>query len=113
MDTGFRVAGCEERVFNEHIGCAGTLDLRGAFLDDPSNLTNVLDIKTGIVPPHVGYQTAGYARLLPAGVQPIRRRWALNLRADATYRLDPLTTRSDEQVFLAALMVTQAKRGWL
>jgi len=111
--SALRLDAIEERVFNEALGCAGTLDLRGQFPNDPPNVTNVIDIKTGFVPPHVGFQTAGYVRLLPIGAQPVRRRWALNLRADATYRLEPLTKRTDESVFLAAVTVAQAKRGWL
>lgn len=112
-ESGFVLDAIEERVFDEALGCAGTLDLRGLFPDTPPNVTNIIDIKTGNIPSWVGWQTAGYARMLPASVQPSRRRWALNLRADGTYRLEPLKTRTDEQVFLSALTVVQAKRGWL
>lgn len=111
--SGFQVEAIEERVFNEALGIAGTLDLRGRFPDTPPTATNVIDIKTGCLPMWVGFQTAGYARMLPAGLPPLRRRWALNLQADGKYRLEPLTKRSDEGVFLAALTIAQAKRGWL
>lgn len=111
MDAGFITTASEERVCDPFLGYAGTLDLRGCFakLDHSSDSSDVIDIKTGFVPEWVGYQTAGYARLFPE----VRRRWVLNLRADATYRLQSLTKRTDERVFLAALTVAQAKRGWL
>ena len=97
------------------IGCAGTLDLRGQLPGAPAALDviDVLDIKTGELPPFVGWQTAGYVRLLPVDVARRCRRWCLNLRADATYRLVPLTKRSDATVFIAAVTIAQARRGWL
>lgn len=110
MQAGFDVEAAEEQVYDELRGYAGTLDLRGRFRSQADG-SDLIDIKTGAVPPSVGYQTAAYARLLNTA-RP-RRRWALNLRADGTYRLEPLTRRSDEQIFLAALTVAQAKRGWL
>jgi hypothetical protein len=107
-DTGYVIAACEERVCDPMAGYAGTLDLRGRFPGNPC--MDVIDIKTGAVPPWVGYQTAAYARLVK-GTK--KRRWALHLRADGLYRLEPLVNRTDERVFLAALTVAQAKRGWL
>lgn len=109
MESGFVMDAAEERVCDPLHGYAGTLDLRGRFRHLHAGV-DVIDIKTGTVPSWVGYQTAAYARLVEG--KP-RRRWALHLRADGTYRLHPLTARSDEQVFLAALTVAQAKRGWL
>lgn len=109
MDSGFAVAASEERVYDPVLGYAGTLDLRGNFPRSQGGI-DVIDLKTGSVPSWVGFQTAAYARLVP-GIP--KRRWALNLRMDGTYRLEPLTTRTDERVFLAALTVAQAKRGWL
>lgn len=109
VEAGFVVEGSEERVCDATCGYAGTLDLRGRFSQQAVGV-DVIDIKTGSVPAWVGYQTAAYARLLPGAP---RRRWALNLKANGTYRLDPLTKRTDESVFLAALTVAQAKRGWL
>lgn len=109
-ESGFTVTASEERVCDPALGYAGTLDLRGQFPPWGAPRTDVIDIKTGAVPPWVGYQTAAYARLVPG---PIRRRWALHLRADGTYRLEPLTKPTDERIFLAALTVAQAKRGWI
>lgn len=114
-DTGFRIEACEERLCDEALGYAGTLDIRGQFARPAlrGRYLDIIDVKTGHVPSWVGYQTAAYARLLPRDLPPVRWRWALNLQADGTYRLEPLEKRTDEQVFLAALTVAQAKRGWL
>lgn len=109
-ESGFVVDACEERICDPVLGYAGTLDLRGQLPSQRPPRVDILDIKTGAVPSWVGYQTAAYARLVP-GV--LKRRWALQLRADGTYRLDPLTNTTDERVFLAALTVAQAKRGWV
>ena len=109
MEAGFHLEAAEERVWDPLLGYAGTLDLRGQFTKFGAGV-DVIDIKTGSVPSTVGYQTAAYARLV-SGTP--KRRWSLNLRADGTYRLGQLTKRTDESVFLAALLVAQAKRGWL
>lgn len=109
MDAGFDVEASEEQVCDHVLGYAGTLDLRGHFRAQVSGV-DLIDIKTGTVPPHAGFQTAAYARLVPGGP---KRRWALHLRANGTYALVPQTKRTDERVFLAALLVAQAKRGWL
>jgi hypothetical protein len=109
QEAGFVIDGAEERVCDPACGYAGTLDLRGRFARFTAGV-DVIDIKTGAVPVWVGYQVAAYARLVD-GLP--RRRWVLQLRADGTYRLEPLTARTDERVFLAALLVAQAKRGWV
>ena len=108
MDAGFDVEASEERVCDPLLGYAGTLDLRGRFRAQVAGV-DLIDIKTGTVPPHVGYQTAAYARLVTGPV----RRWALHLKANGRYQLVPQVKRTDERVFLAALLVAQAKRGWL
>lgn len=105
----FVVVAAEERVCDLVRGYAGTLDLRGSFPRFGRGV-DLIDIKTGSVPSWVGYQTAAYARLVSGC--PVRR-WALNLKATGAYKLEPLTSRTDEQVFLAALTVVKAKRGWL
>jgi hypothetical protein len=118
-DSGFRVDASEERLADDLLGCAGTLDLRGQFLDAaaPNNLhhdrIDIVDVKTGTAPPWVGYQTAGYVRLLPPAMWKSARRWVLTLKANGRYSLDPLQRKTDERVFLAALTIAQAKRGWL
>jgi hypothetical protein len=114
-ESGFVEAAWEEQVADEDLGVAGTLDLRGAFprraLRHPG--IDLLDIKTGTVPSWVGYQTAAYARLLPSTLGPLRWRWCLQLCPDGSYRLHECSKPHDERVFLAALTIAQAKRGWL
>jgi hypothetical protein len=114
-ESGFQIDACEERLFDEALGVAGTLDIRGRFprpaLRHPG--VDIIDIKTGSLPSWVGYQTAGYARMLPRELGAVRWRWALHLQGDGTYRLIQLDKRTDEAVFLAAVTVAQAKRGWL
>jgi len=118
-DSCFRVDANEERLCDPRLHCAGTVDLRGHFVDArcPPNLhkewVDIIDVKTGTAPPWVGYQTAGYARLLPSPLWRLTRRWVLELRDNGRYTLNALTKRSDEQVFLAAVTIAQAHRGWL
>jgi hypothetical protein len=117
-ESPIRIDAAEERLADATLMCAGTLDLRGQFLDAGDGVgagdrIDILDVKTGVTPPWVGYQTAAYVRLLPPIVARRCRRWCLTLREDATYRLTALTKRSDEAVFLAALTIAQAKRGWV
>lgn len=115
-ESAFRVDACEERLADADLRVAGTLDLRGQFINrdaTPHERVDIVDVKTGTAPPWVGFQTAGYVRLLPAAVRPRCRRWALALRADASYRLLPLDERHDARVFEAAVVIAQWKRGWL
>lgn len=113
LSTGdFAVDANEERLCDPALMCAGTLDLRGRFLGDSGGFLDVIDVKSGEVPPWVGYQTAGYVRLLPPMVSRRCRRWCLQLQPTGTFRLIPLLQRSDFDVFLAALVIARAKQGW-
>lgn len=112
----YRIDASEEIVADLTLRCAGTLDLRGTFEPSDPARVDLIDIKAGAVPSWVGYQVAGYARLLrAAALKPSAaiRRWALQLRADGHYTLVPLLNRRDDGVFLAALTIAQAKQGWL
>jgi hypothetical protein len=93
----------EHRVCDVARGYAGTLD-RVGFVQGKWAL---VDLKTGIDQPWHGPQTAAYARLMPhaTGLKP--ERFALYLRSDATYRLEPFKDRNDENVFFAALTLAQ------
>jgi hypothetical protein len=93
----------EHRVWDPVMRYAGTLDRAGLVQGEKV----VLDIKSGGCPPSVGPQTAAYRRCLP---QPYSwKRAALQLKADGTFRLHPLTDRGDEHIFLAALALSQWK----
>lgn len=116
-DSALIVDASEERVCDPVLMCAGTLDVRGRFLDArtgrPEPFIDVVDVKTGQVPPWAGYQTAGYVRLLPPHVWRHCRRWALRLTDDGRYQLTQRRGRNDERVFLAAVTIAQARLGWL
>lgn len=120
-ESQIRIDAVEERLADPALGCAGTLDLRGHLPTPPSiaalasvdDAIDVIDVKTGSAPAFVGWQVSGYVQMLPPHVRRRCRRWCLNLLDDATYRLIPLTKRSDETIFLAALTVACARRGWL
>lgn len=111
QETGFVRVAWEQRVYDATLGYAGTLDLRGSFPKDTWH--DVIDIKTGASPKWVGYQTAAYKRALPADIRNMCRRWCLQLSDDGTYRLHGLTNAFDERVFLAALTIAKAKKGWV
>ena len=104
-ESGFVVTACETRLYDDIVGYAGTVDLVGTL----NGRSAVIDIKTGHCPSWVSLQLAGYARLLSKQYPGIQR-YALNLQADVTYRLHRFTDRHDEQVFLAAVAVTQWRR---
>lgn len=96
-DTGAVVLASEQRVFSPLYRYAGTLDLE---LDIKGGLW-IVDIKTSIATPlSTGPQTAAYAA---ARNEPSRRRAALRLRPDGTYRFDQLQAPDDWSVFLACL----------
>lgn len=105
---------CEQRLCDEAMGYAGTLDLLVAFPSAGAGRERygLIDIKTGYVPPSVGPQTAAYLRCarawLPVGT--LIQRFALNLPGDGSYRLVPLTNAQDELDFLAALRVAHFRR---
>jgi hypothetical protein len=97
----------EHRICDETLGYAGCLDRAGVLTSTGTRC--VLDIKTGAVPAWVGAQLAAYRRCLPNSHT--WSRMALQLSADGTFRLHPLTERQDERTFLAALHLAQWKRA--
>ena len=110
--TGFRPVLIETRV-GHPMGYAGTLD-RVGWLND--RLVQI-DLKSGQLPKWAGLQTAGYETalkwmiehmLIPMPAFP-EARFALQLSKDGKYKLHPLTNRSDEADFYAALQVHQWK----
>lgn len=96
-ESGAEILSSERRVFNPLYGYAGTLDLEL----DINGGRWIVDIKTSIATPlSTGPQTAAYAA---ARNEPSRRRAALRLRPDGTYRFDQLQAPDDWSVFLACL----------
>jgi hypothetical protein len=112
-ETAYEVVAREERLGDASLGVAGTCDLRGRFPDAYPDMVDLVDLKTGEIPPWVGYQTAGYVRLFPPVVRVRTRRWVVQLRGDGGYRLRPLVNPNDASVFLAAVTIARAKAGRL
>ena len=93
---------CEQRVYHDVLGYAGTLDLLGMV---GTHIYQV-DIKTGVVPRTVGLQTAAYheAGVWIGCVPPTAGRATLQLHADG-YKFRPIETAQayDLANFTAAL----------
>lgn len=110
-ETGFEVLANEHRVYSESYLYAGTLDRVGHFhaLRGARKDTRVLiDLKTTYkLLPAVGPQTSGYMQawneMNPAAK--VTRRYAVQLKADASYRLEELKELTDWSVFLSALVL--------
>ena len=81
LETGAVAIATEQRVHNTLYGYAGTDDWNGLFDDEKA----IIDYKSGVVHPSVGLQLAGYCGCFPA--PSTFRRFSLQLRSDATYRL--------------------------
>lgn len=111
-ETGFEPGLIEFRVHSRTFGYAGTLDrtgsfhkLRGIRPDQPA----LIDLKaTYKIMAAVGPQTAGYLHALheTLGNKITRRRFAVQLKPDGTYRLEECKDPSDWSVFLSALTLT-------
>lgn len=93
--------GIEETVLNLSHFYAGTLDRRGRLNRDRV----VIDFKTGVPTPAAHLQTAGYAACLEGRF----KRFALHLRPEGTYRLEPHASRNDLPDFLAAVRVAHLR----
>lgn len=109
-ESGARVVLNEARVYHPTYRYAGTLD-RVLRIGDEHWL---VDLKTSFVTPRAaGPQTAAYLTALTTMLGIVRptRRAALRLRADGTYRLDPLDRPDDWSVFLACLTLNRFKEA--
>lgn len=96
--SGFVVEAAEQRVFHKTLRYAGTLDLIGGL---PKAGAVLLDTKTCVMlPKSAGPQTAAYREAIK---QPKRKRFALQLAADGSYKLEPLIAINDFAIFQAAL----------
>lgn len=97
------VEASEVRLASEVYGFAGTIDKLATIGIVPA----ILDIKTGQVQPWAAIQLAAYHILLN---QTARKRYAVQLNNDGSYRLQEFKDRNDRAVFLAALAVNKWKR---
>lgn len=115
-ETGFAAEHSETRVYSNTYKYAGTLDRIGAF----ERLKGVkpaarclIDIKTTYdILPAVAPQLAAYARawdeMNPAAK--VARRYAVQLKADSTYRLEEFRDPTDLSIFLCAASLLQWKQ---
>jgi hypothetical protein len=109
-ETGFVPAHIEYRVFSKTYRYAGTLDRTGIFTQMKGVKTTepvLLDLKaTYKIMAAVGPQTAGYLQAYREQVDAqIKRRFAVQLKADGTYRLEEFADPSDWSVFLSGLTI--------
>jgi hypothetical protein len=97
-ESGFVMEASEQQVFHKTLHYAGTLDLLGGL---PKAGDILIDTKTcAMLPKSAGPQTAAYRDAIK---QPKRKRFALQLGPDGTYKLAPLAALNDMAIFQAAL----------
>ena len=105
-ETGAVVLHNEQRVAERGLMYAGTLD-NVLLINGAKWLT---DKKTSFaLPMAVGPQTAAYMRALADPT--VTHRAALRLRADGSYRFDPLNGVNDWSVFMACLTLHRFKES--
>lgn len=80
-ETGFKAQAVEQIVYDPIYGVAGTYDATGTWVLSDGDI--LIDYKTGALEDHVGLQMAAYAACL----EKYHHRFAVQLRADGTYRL--------------------------
>lgn len=113
-ETGFDFIASEHRVFHPQYRYAGTLDLAG-YLRRVKRTTglSIVDVKRSFFAgPAIGSQTAAYTEAWNATHDKrlqAKHRFALQLRPDGTYRLEPFEDPSDFSVFLACLTLRRWK----
>lgn len=96
-ESGFEIKHSETRVFHPVYKYAGTMDLCGYMRGE----TAYVDVKRSFLAgAAIGYQLAAYAE---AHGGKTYKRFALRLREDGAYRLEPFTDKQDFTHFLTCL----------
>ena len=103
-ESGFIPTLIESIVFNGQYFYAGTLDRTGTM----NGQAWILDIKSGAAQPWTAAQLAAYSACLGSNG---RKRGAVELRDDGTYKLTEYKDRNDWQIFLSALAIVNWKRN--
>jgi hypothetical protein len=99
--------GIEERVLNEDHHYAGTLDRRGVLRAIKGSPRVIVDLKcVAQLSPATGVQLSAYSAAVPDKKK--YRRFALQLKPNATYRLKEYKEPSDWPIFLSLLSL----RNW-
>lgn len=109
-ESRFEVWGSERRLFHPKMCYAGTLDLIGIFRDgDYAGEPSIIDIKRSLFAgPVIGLQLSGYMHawndsLKVGDARKVSGRYALQLRDNGTYRLEPFEDKGDWATFVAML----------
>lgn len=111
-DTQFKVRASEKRVYHPTYGYAGTLDLTASMIvgSKAKAVEALLDVKRSFAAgAAIGLQLAAYQAAENAGrasqgvIPQVTHRYALQLRADGSYRLELFEDSTDFMVFLACL----------
>ena len=106
-DTGFRVLLNQAIVYSRKLRFAGTLDLLGTRVPDSASPDELIDTKcVWAMGRATAVQTAAYslATLESLGIR-LKKRGAVQLLQDGTYRYHPYTHSNDENVFKALLAI--------
>lgn len=115
-DLGAEIVASELRVFSKTYGYAGTLDRLIRLPRGEKKVLALWDTKTGPVVDAYALQTAAYVEALHEMNLPelagerVKERYALRLKPDGTYQLEPFTDRTDIVNFHAAVRVANWKR---
>lgn len=99
--TGMTVIESETRLYNRHLGYAGTPDS----IVEWQRTSWVVDLKSGVVPWTVGAQLAAYQHARP--IRP-RRRLCVQLTGNG-YKLHEQKDLADFNLFLSALNIYKAR----
>jgi hypothetical protein len=105
-ETGYENYAAERRLYHRTMGYAGTMDLAGQMHRLKRARPAVIDVKRSLYAgPAIGLQDAGYldASNSEKELPRLDHRYALVLRADGSYRLEPYEDRDDHAAFLACL----------
>lgn len=112
-DTDFECWASEERVYHDGLVYAGTLDLAGVMRNGKDQAPAVIDIKRSFFAGRaIGFQTSAYLEAWNRkhhGLMRLKRRYALRLDANGSYRLEPFNDPNDFSVFLACLTLYRAR----
>ncbi len=113
IDLKFKIEEIEPLMYSRKYMFAGTPDRIGTILRDKA----LLDFKTGpTLPRSIALQTAGYTCMYNearGNADRIKRRLAVQLLENGSYKIQEYKDKTDERVFLSCLNVVNWKRGKL
>lgn len=109
QESGFRAMVIEQPIASRKLRVAGTPDVLGT---REETLDELLDVKcTYAMDPATAIQTAGYDLILEETGIRIKKRGAVQLKPDGTYRFHSFKDRMDRTVFLSCLNIANFLRN--